>query len=44
MKPSGENDIIRKKIGNKKNGCKLKKFGCGMQVLNKKANSKRGRV
>jgi hypothetical protein len=28
----------------KNNGCKWDKFGCDMQVLNKKANSKRGRV
>jgi hypothetical protein len=28
----------------KNSGWKLDKFGCDMQVLNKKANSKRGRV
>ncbi len=44
------NETIRRerhkpqKLAIKNNGCKLEKFGCDMQVLNKKANSKRGRV
>ena len=36
--------VTAKKLAIKNNGCKLEKFGCDMQVLNKKPNSKRGRV
>jgi hypothetical protein len=36
--------VTAKKLAIKNNGCKSEKFGCDMQVLNKKPNSKRGRV